>query len=102
MCIRDRTELLRDPAVAAVEVGPGHSLTPYVRANPRWDGNRTAVVSTRGATDGRADQAVLLEALGSLWRAGVAVDWPAVYAGQGRRDAVLLWSFGPLGRIAWL
>src|SRR5450755_406641 len=24
------------------------------------------------------------------------------YDGQGRRDAVLLWSVGPLGRIAWL
>jgi acyl transferase domain-containing protein len=79
------TELLRDPALVTLEVGPGRTLTPYVRDHRSGGSDRTAATSTRAATDLRDDQTVFLEALGSLWQAGVTVDWPAVYAGQARR-----------------
>ncbi|WP_374227530.1 SDR family NAD(P)-dependent oxidoreductase, partial [Streptomyces sp. AC627_RSS907] len=60
-----------------LEVGPDAVLTALVRdAHP----DRTAVAALRRD---REETETLLTALGDLFAAGVAVDWPAVFAGTG-------------------
>ncbi|MFD0686457.1 type I polyketide synthase [Actinomadura fibrosa] len=60
---------------ALLETGPGRTLTTFVRQMP--DGARTPGIGTmRHPLSEGDDEAVALEALGRLWAAGVAVDWP--------------------------
>jgi acyl transferase domain-containing protein/acyl carrier protein len=82
--------LLADPARVLLEVGPGQALTALARLQGEPAGARTLVSSARHAQDtSRPDEAVLLNALGQLWLAGVAVDWEGVQA-QGSRRRVPL------------
>ena len=58
-----------------VEVGPGRSLSGYVRRHSSL-GNRARVwSSTRHPAQTEDDVTVLLEALGELWSAGGSLDW---------------------------
>ncbi|HSU17609.1 polyketide synthase [Longimicrobium sp.] len=79
--------LLSEPGHVLLEVGPGQTLSTFVRQ--RADGGEAApaavVPSLRYAYDRRPDQAVLLDALGRLWMAGVAPDWSAFRGGERRR-----------------
>ncbi|MBV9108269.1 MAG: acyltransferase domain-containing protein, partial [Gemmatimonadetes bacterium] len=80
-------ELLREPGRVLLEVGPGQSLSTFVRQ--RGGNGETAPVavipSMRAAFDRRPDQAVLVEALGRLWLAGVKPDWKAFRGAERRR-----------------
>ncbi|MFD3581563.1 type I polyketide synthase [Streptomyces sp. NPDC058683] len=61
---------------ALVEVGPGRTLSTL--AGPVAAGRETAVVpSMRHPRSRRPDPEVLAEAVGSLWAAGVEIDWRA-------------------------
>ncbi|HEX6747473.1 MAG TPA: beta-ketoacyl synthase N-terminal-like domain-containing protein [Longimicrobium sp.] len=85
-------ELLREPGRVLLEVGPGQTLGTFVRQRPGGDGEEAPaaiVPSIRFAYDRRPDQAVLLEALGRLWLAGVSADWGA-FRGPERRRRVHL------------
>ncbi len=76
--------LLADPRRVLLEVGPGRTLAALVRRRP--DAAGRAVVASLGHRDaGRDDAAVLLEALGGLWCAGVEPDWVAVHGRRRRR-----------------
>ncbi|MDB4948387.1 MAG: polyketide synthase [Gemmatimonadetes bacterium] len=80
-------ELLRTPGRVLLEVGPGQTLTTFVRQRP-GEGEQAPVAvipSMRYAYDRRPDQAVLLEAMGRLWLAGVAPDWTAFRGRELRR-----------------
>jgi acyl transferase domain-containing protein/acyl carrier protein len=80
-------ELLREPGRVLLEVGPGQTLSTFVRQRP-GDGEAAPVAviaSLRHALDRRPDQAVLLEALGRLWLAGVKPDWKAFRGAERRR-----------------
>jgi acyl transferase domain-containing protein/acyl carrier protein len=84
-------ELLRQPGRVLLEIGPGQTLSTFVRQR---DGEgeeppAAVVASVRHAYDRRPDQAVLLEALGRLWLAGAAPDW-AAFRGDERRRRVHL------------
>ncbi|HSU14719.1 type I polyketide synthase [Longimicrobium sp.] len=84
-------ELLREPGRVLLEVGPGQTLSTFVRQRP-GDGEEAPVAvipSMRHAFDRRPDQGVLLEALGRLWLAGVKPDWTA-FRGPERRRKVHL------------
>ncbi|HKH44661.1 MAG TPA: SDR family NAD(P)-dependent oxidoreductase [Thermoanaerobaculia bacterium] len=73
---------------ALVEVGPGQSLLSFARLHPGFAAQ--PVAATMRPRHGRgSDAAVLLGALGSLWQAGVAVDWPACWSGESRRRVPL-------------
>jgi phthiocerol/phenolphthiocerol synthesis type-I polyketide synthase E len=81
-------ELLREPGRVLLEVGPGQTLSTFVRQ--RDDAQAAAVVPTvRYPYDRQADRAFLLSALGRLWVAGVEPEWKAVHGGQERRRVQL-------------
>jgi len=70
-----------------LEVGPSQALTALVRS--MLDGRGQAVASLGAAANpGDADEHVL-RALGECWCAGIAPDWAAFHAGQGRRRVTL-------------
>ncbi|HWM89152.1 MAG TPA: MupA/Atu3671 family FMN-dependent luciferase-like monooxygenase [Thermoanaerobaculia bacterium] len=82
--------LLANPGAILLEVGPGQALGAAARSHPAWGAGHAIHSSLahpkdpRGAAD-TADAAALMEALGGLWAAGVAVDWEAFHAGERRR-----------------
>jgi acyl transferase domain-containing protein len=81
-------ELLKDPNIALVEVGPGHALSQLARRHPGLSPNHLVLQSL--ARDERGDDlSQLLGSLGDLWAAGVAVDWRAATPGTGRRRTPL-------------
>jgi amino acid adenylation domain-containing protein len=87
-------ELLRDPARAYLEIGPGQTLTSLVLQHPgsgaAADGRTPlALASLRPAYETVSDQAFLLHALGRFWTAGGRVDWQRFSAGQRRRRVPL-------------
>ncbi|WP_370383430.1 SDR family NAD(P)-dependent oxidoreductase [Catenulispora sp. GAS73] len=72
--------LLADPELAIVEIGPGTSLGALIRGaggDPkRWP---LIVGTLPAAADSRPDDAVLADCLARLWLLGVDVDWPAFH-----------------------
>ncbi|HEU0052252.1 MAG TPA: acyltransferase domain-containing protein, partial [Longimicrobium sp.] len=83
--------LLAEKGRVLLEIGPGQTLSAFVRQRP-GDGEEVPVAvihSLRSAFDRRPDQAVLLEALGRLWLAGVRPGWKA-FRGTERRRKVHL------------
>jgi phthiocerol/phenolphthiocerol synthesis type-I polyketide synthase E len=83
---RGMERLLEDPRAVLIEVGPQATLSGLVRQQPGGR-ERLAVATMRRAEQARSDRSALLEGLGRLWTAGVAVDWDA-YAGEERRRRV--------------
>jgi acyl transferase domain-containing protein len=77
-------ELLADPARVLLEVGPGSTLSTLARQHPRAAAGQVILQTMRRASEARPDEVALLGALGSLWAAGVTIDWPAYHAGARR------------------
>jgi acyl transferase domain-containing protein/thioesterase domain-containing protein len=73
--------------VALLEVGPGRTLSMLAKAqaNPV----RHAFNCMRHPQEKTSDLACALTSVGSLWCAGVKVDWPAFYDGQLRNRVPL-------------
>ena len=69
------SELLKDPDVLLLEVGPGRALTTIVEQHPNRGANQTVLSSMRHSREPESDSAVLLRTLGRLWLEGVRVDW---------------------------
>jgi len=70
-----------------LEVGPGRTLASLARQQGLAD--LVTVHSLRSPKETLDDREVLLEALGRLWTAGVAVDWPRVHGEAARRRVSL-------------
>ena len=69
--------LLGEPGVVLLEVGPGRALaTLAVRRAAERGRPMTAISAMRHEREHTADVAVLLEAMGRLWLAGVDDPWP--------------------------
>lgn len=68
-------ELLKDSNRIFLEVGPGQTLSTFVKQH--LDGSRRDVVlsSIRHPREDKSDVAVILSTLGDLWLAGVRLDW---------------------------
>ncbi|HEX6040953.1 type I polyketide synthase [Longimicrobium sp.] len=80
-------ELLREPGRVLIEVGPGQTLSTFVRQRPPAEDEQAPlaiVPSLRYAYDRKPDAQFLAEAVGRLWVAGVAVDGAAFRAGERR------------------
>ncbi|HEX8907007.1 MAG TPA: type I polyketide synthase, partial [Longimicrobiaceae bacterium] len=72
------SELLNEPGRVLLEVGPGQTLSTFVRQRQGDAEPPAAVVpSLRYAYDRKPDAQFLLEALGRLWAAGASPDWKA-------------------------
>jgi phthiocerol/phenolphthiocerol synthesis type-I polyketide synthase E len=82
--------LLEDSNRAFLEVGPGNTLSTLVKQHLNGSKEQKAVfASLRHPQEHEADDAFILRALGSLWLAGVSVDWPGFYAQEKRRRVQL-------------
>jgi amino acid adenylation domain-containing protein len=77
--------LLAEGERALLEVGPGQTLSTFARQHPARSARTVCVASLRHPREQIADTRFLLNALGKLWTAGVAVDWSAYRAGEQRR-----------------
>ncbi|MDM5297137.1 SDR family NAD(P)-dependent oxidoreductase [Bacillus pumilus] len=65
--------------VVFVELGPGHTLTQFVRRHDHFDLNKAAAVSLiRHPKEQAADDEYIHKAIGKLWSHGVEVNWAAV------------------------
>jgi phthiocerol/phenolphthiocerol synthesis type-I polyketide synthase E len=63
-----------------LEVGPGNALSTFVRSTAKEIGTKLECLSSLPAADGsRVGSEEMLASLGSLWAAGVAVDWQAFH-----------------------
>ncbi|WP_216206429.1 type I polyketide synthase [Amycolatopsis aidingensis] len=78
-------ELLTDPELVLLEVGPGHTLGNFVRGHRQCGADRTVAGSLRHPKEQVTDSAYLLRGLGALWSAGVPVDWAARYPADRHR-----------------
>ncbi|MER6048405.1 type I polyketide synthase, partial [Streptomyces sp. NPDC001793] len=77
----------QDPQHLFLEAGPGRTLTPMVRRTG-VDAERI-VTSGRSGNDPRTDGEALLTALGTLYCAGVPVDWDGFWDGRRHRRVPL-------------
>ncbi|HEY4817346.1 MAG TPA: amino acid adenylation domain-containing protein [Candidatus Acidoferrum sp.] len=91
-------ELLKRSGAVLLEVGPGNVLSTLARQHvPRQNGNArdsaqdavTIVSSFGDATSGESSSLHLLNAVGSLWAAGLQPKWEALHAGEHRRRVSL-------------
>jgi len=84
-------ELRREPGRVLLEVGPGQALGAWAVQHPSAGtaGDRAVFSSLRHQHNGAADTRFLLETLGGLWTAGVAVDWAAFSRGERRHRVPL-------------
>ncbi|QKW10586.1 SDR family NAD(P)-dependent oxidoreductase [Streptomyces sp. NA04227] len=78
-------DLLLDPDLVLLEVGPGRTLGDFARAHADARPERTVLDSLRHPKEERDDRAYLLQRLGELWSAGATVDWPGFHAAEDRR-----------------
>ncbi|MDB4947561.1 MAG: type polyketide synthase, partial [Gemmatimonadetes bacterium] len=83
--------LRAEPGWVLVEVGPGQTLGAWAVQHPAGGAPEGHVVlsSLRHQHNRIPDQRFLLDALGGLWTAGVAVDWTGFGAGERRRRVPL-------------
>ena len=82
-------ELLKTTGRVLLEVGPGTTLSSLAKLQSRGKAPCTAVNSLRHAQGSSPDHQSMLSALGSLWTAGVAVDWGKLLTGESRRRVPL-------------
>ncbi|HET9477695.1 MAG TPA: MupA/Atu3671 family FMN-dependent luciferase-like monooxygenase, partial [Pyrinomonadaceae bacterium] len=77
-------ELLNDPAIVLLEVGPGQTLATLASQQPHDPLDRMAFASLRSPKDEQSEIELFLKTVGRLWLAGVEIDWSRFYAGQPR------------------
>ncbi|MEY2467235.1 MAG: phthiocerol/phenolphthiocerol synthesis type-I polyketide synthase, partial [Verrucomicrobiota bacterium] len=92
------SELLKNPKLTFLEVGPGQTLTALTRQHPAKGADRTVASSLSGAT---TEVAAMLTGLGQLWIAGVVVDWDGFYANE-RRHRVALPAYAFERKRFWI
>ncbi len=82
-------ELLNDPAIVLLEVGPGQTLGTLAAQQPDNASARVALASLRPPKGDDSEIEFLLKTVGRLWLSGVEIDWSRFYAGQPRRRVAL-------------
>ncbi|RPF22281.1 non-ribosomal peptide synthetase/type I polyketide synthase [Myceligenerans xiligouense] len=85
------TTLLADGPLFGIELGPGPSLSTFAAHDPGKRPDHVFVTVLKHAAEKDADEACLLNALGTLWSAGLAVDWS--HHTTGRRVSLPTYSF---------
>src|SRR5215470_7352527 len=81
--------LLKSEDSFFLEVGPGLTLTSFVRQQAGPGKGMVATNCLPGSEGRGSDQGLMLEALGRLWLAGVKLDWRGFYARERRRRLAL-------------
>jgi phthiocerol/phenolphthiocerol synthesis type-I polyketide synthase E len=83
------SELLKTPGRLLLEVGPGNTLSMLARLHLKESAAWSVQNSLGDFKQDREDRTCMLTALGSLWMAGVAVDWKRVHGTERRRRVSL-------------
>ncbi|MER7403723.1 SDR family NAD(P)-dependent oxidoreductase [Streptomyces sp. NPDC000070] len=81
--------VFRDTDHVLVELGPNEVLTSLAKRHPAGDRSRIASATLPRRSADKPDDVVFLRSLGSLWCAGVEVDWEKLHHGAQRRRAPL-------------
>ncbi|MHC5731409.1 MAG: hypothetical protein ACYTXY_46460, partial [Nostoc sp.] len=76
------TELLKTQERIFLEVGPGRTLSTFVKQHHKVQ--VVVLTSIHHPQEQQSDVAFLLNSLGQLWLAGVKVDWSNFYAHEQR------------------
>ena len=71
------SELFKNPRRLLLEVGPGRTLNTFAKKHSEKPKELVALTSMRHPQDSESDEVFLLNTLGRLWLAGVAIDWAA-------------------------
>ena len=80
-----------------IEVGPGNTLSTFLRQQRAGNVKPIAVNVLRSLSDAAEEGQYLAGAIGRLWELGLDVDWSAYYEGQKRRRVSLpTYSFEPV------
>jgi amino acid adenylation domain-containing protein len=82
-------ELFKEPSRVLLEVGPGRTLSILASQHPAKKKSHVVLCSTRLPKEEQSDGAFILDTLGTLWRAGVPIDWMGFHAGTKRRRVPL-------------
>ena len=73
---------LDNPEQILLEVGPGRTLSTFVKRHPLFKATQVVLNSVRHPQETESDIPVVLKTLGQLWVNGVAVNWDCVYQEQ--------------------
>ncbi|WNG36527.1 amino acid adenylation domain-containing protein [Archangium violaceum] len=76
--------LLRDGCVIHLEVGPDQALTALAKLRLRGEAGAMAVPSLPRSGVSTSQHGTLLEAVGTLWKAGLEIRWERFYAHERR------------------
>lgn len=82
-------ELLKEPDLILLEVGPGRALSSFAERHPDKGSRHVVLSSLRHPRSKGSDIAFLLQTLGQLWLAGKKVDWSG-FSARERRHRVPL------------
>jgi amino acid adenylation domain-containing protein len=82
-------QALKQPGAVLLEIGPGQTLSTLARPSPNRTSSHLVLSSLPRHQDRDSDVACVLNALGRLWLAGIAVDWSGFYVDQRRRRVSL-------------
>jgi acyl transferase domain-containing protein/acyl carrier protein len=93
------TELAKTPETLFVEIGPGRTLSTFVKQHQKEE--FLVLSSIRHPQEQQSDVAFLLSNLGKLWLLGVKVDWSGFYANE-RRHRIPLPTYPFEGQRYWI
>jgi phthiocerol/phenolphthiocerol synthesis type-I polyketide synthase E len=82
-------ELLKNPDQVFLEVGPGQTLSTFVRQHPGKTNGRVVLNTIRHPNEERSDIDFILNTLGRLWLYGINIDWSGFYANEKRHRVSL-------------
>ncbi|TMQ23925.1 MAG: acyltransferase domain-containing protein [Deltaproteobacteria bacterium] len=77
---------------AVIEAGPGRTLTQLARQHPRAAAH-VILATLPHPADPTPDDRTALEAVGRLWAAGAAIDWPAIHDGPRSKVPLPTYAF---------
>ena len=86
------SELLKIQNPILVEVGPGKSLSTFVRQHKDKEAAQQVLNLVRHPKENVPDKYYLLSRVGQLWLYGVKIDWPAFY-GEEKRSRIPLLAY---------
>ncbi|MEM7530550.1 MAG: SDR family NAD(P)-dependent oxidoreductase [Chloroflexota bacterium] len=76
-------ELLQEPSLILLEVGPGTTLRTFAMQHPQR-AKQTVLNTVRHPRETQSDVAQLLTTVGQFWMAGGIIDWDGFYAHERR------------------
>ena len=77
-------ELLKDPALILLEVGPGKTLSTLISQHSARPPRLSVITSLPSANEPQPDMQYMLGGLGQLWMEGAKLDWNRFYATEKR------------------